>query len=154
MLNPTFDTTTSMMLDKGTSIMKLAPQEEQPLDNFWPRYIESFSVNWCRCAEIWILLEQIIDAFDPTVYPCHLLWCLFHLKQYLTQGMMTCLCGASVRTVRKQCRQIRGYLSELSNHSVSFLKNCWLLCRCYYSLKKKNRMLLFLSPFYIDHMVG
>ena len=45
------------------------------------------------------MILQCVDDFDKTAEPKHLLWCLLHLKQYLTKGVMTSLVDAAATTI-------------------------------------------------------
>jgi len=74
------------------------------------RYKEFFGISAENCARLWTLCLPLLPE---SASPVHLLWALYFLKKYSTEGVNASFAKCDEKTFRKWCWTMIGILAML-----------------------------------------
>ena len=92
-----------------------------PTQYYHREFVSTYGVSVQVSAKIWLIIKSEIqdNKIAKGLRPCHLLWCLYFLKQYSTSTTMARYCGCSDKTFRKWTWIVIELLAELCDKNVS-----------------------------------
>ncbi|MEL7342493.1 MAG: hypothetical protein AAGM67_18570, partial [Bacteroidota bacterium] len=87
-------------------------------------FVRQFGATPAVCCYLW---RRMIPLLPTTSLPLHLLWTLFHAKNYPTDKQFRILTGHDPKTLSKHMRPIRhSFLSVLPQIVRNLKQYCWM----------------------------